>query len=216
MVEDSVVNRQTLRDLLDLEGVDRQAYRLDGSFLEQALTLGVVPGGWRVSFTERGIQIEAGDFETEDEACHVLAERLLSDNSNRWVLVAGPADAVTADAELAAWLSRVQVPRNALKATELRTEDLPWTATEMRRRHWVLRTVSRRLPSTPLRSEIVKQVNALPEFRMGVHRVAVRLTDGRVIPDVFVSGNQVSWVFGFDTIPFAPGDIAEVVGTSFW
>ena len=102
------------------------------------------------------------------------------------------------------------------EASEIRTEDLLWTADETRRRHWILRTVTRRLSKTLLSDSIVKQLDDVPEFRMGVHRVSVLLTDGRVIPDVLISGNRVSWVFGYDTIPFRADQVERVLGTSAW
>jgi hypothetical protein len=172
------VDRRSLRDLLDVEGVSRQAYRLDGSSLEDALSLSPVTGGWRAWFTERGQASTLSEFETEDEACDYLAGRLLADDGNRWVLVAGPADADAADRELDAWLTSAGLRRQDLTRSELRTEDLPWTATETRRRHWILRTTSRRFPVTMLPDHLVTHLKRIPEFRMGVHRVSVRLTDG--------------------------------------
>jgi hypothetical protein len=205
------MNRRSLRDLLDVEGVDRRSYRLDGSSLDEALSLARVSGGWRVWFTERGQAVDAHEFETEDEACLYLAERLLSDDSNRWLLVAGPADTDTADQRLQAWLESVGISRQDLTRSELRTDDLPWTATETRRRHWILRTASRRLPVTILSADLVKQLERIPEFRMGVHRVKAQLADGRTIHDVLVSGNRVSYVFGEDTIPFRAEEVAALL-----
>lgn len=208
---DEAMNRRALRDLLDVEGVSRQSYRLDGSSLEDALSLGPVAGGWRVWFTERGQASTLSEFETEDQACDYLAGHLLADDGNRWVLVAGPADADAADRELDAWLTSAGISRQDLTRSELRTEDLPWTPTQTRRRHWILRTTSRRLPVTMLADNLVTQLNRIPEFRMGVHRVSVRLTDGRTIHDVLVSNRRVSWVFGEDTIPFRPEQIEALI-----
>jgi hypothetical protein len=205
------MNRRSLRDLLDVEGVDRQSYRFDGSSLEDALSLGPVTGGWRVWFTERGQASNPREFETEDEACHYLADCLLSDDSNRWVLVAGPAAATAADQQLQAWLESVGISRQNLTRSEIRTEDLPWTATETRRRHWILRTTTRRLPVTILPDSLVKQLDRIPEFRMGVQRVSARLTDGRTIHDVLISGNRISWVFSEDTIPFRADEVEALL-----
>ena len=49
------------------------------------------------------------------------------------------------------------------------------------------------------------------EFRMGVHRVSVLLTDRHIIHDVLVSGNRVSWVFGEDTIPFRADEVEALL-----
>ena len=204
------MNRRSLRDLLDVEGVSRGSYRLDGSSCDEALSLGPTAGGWRIWFTERGQQSAMREFETEDDACDFLADRLLSDDGNRWVLVAGPSGAVAADGELDAWLGALGVARRDLTPAQLRTEDLPWTATETRRRHRILRTFSRRLPVTDLPDGVVEQLDSISEFRMGVHRVSVVLADGSVIPDVLISGKRVSWVFGEDTIPFRPDSVKTV------
>jgi hypothetical protein len=204
------VNRRSLRDLLDVEGVDRRAYRVDGTSLEQALSLGPVDGGWKVWFTERGQQTNLIELETEDEACSYPADRILGSDENRWVLAAGPADPATADRDLDAWLAQMGVSRQDLRASDIRTEDLPWTRSETRRRHWILRSTSRRLPVTVLPDDFVRQIQSMYEFRMGVHRVGLKLTDGREFSDVFVSGERVSWVAGCDTIPFRASTIAKV------
>jgi hypothetical protein len=206
------MNRRSLRDLLDVEGVSRGSYRLDGSSCDEALSLGPTTEGWRIWFTERGQQSAMRELETEDEACDFLADRLLSDDGNRWVLVAGPAGAVAADDELDAWLDALGVTRRDLTRAQLRTEDLPWTATETRRRHWILRTFSRQLPVTDLSDELIEQLTTIPEFRMGVHRVNVLLADGRVIPDVLISGKRVIWVFGEDVIPFRAESVTSLLG----
>jgi hypothetical protein len=204
------MNRQSLRDLLDVEGVDRQAYRLDGSSLDEALSLAPVTGGWQVWFTERG---QASNVRVRNgrRSLSLPCGLLLADDSNRWVLVAGPADADAADQQLQAWLKSVGTSRHDLTRSKIRSEDLPWAATETRRRHWILRTSSRRLPVTILSDNLVEQLDRIPEFRMGVHRVRVRLTDGRVIRDVLISGNRVSWVFGEDAIPFRAEEVEALL-----
>jgi hypothetical protein len=62
-----------------------------------------------------------------------------------------------------------------------------------------------------LSDNLVKQLDRFPEFRMGVHRVSVRLTDERIVHGVLVSGRRVSWVFGEDTIPFLPDQIETLL-----
>ena len=72
------MNRKSLQVLLVAEGVDPDAYRLDGEACEEARTLVIEKGGWVVFYTERGRRRENGRFETEDEACDYLASRLLA------------------------------------------------------------------------------------------------------------------------------------------
>lgn len=127
-----------------------------------------------------------------------------------WVLAAGPADAATADRVLAAWLAHMGVSREDLGVSDIRTEDLPWTRSETRRRHWILRSASRRLPVTVLPDDIVRQIQSMYQFRMGVHRVGFKLADGREFSDVFVSDKRVAWVFRYDTIPFHASTIVRV------
>jgi hypothetical protein len=77
------VNRQRLRALLDSERVRRNAYALDGSVPEEAMCLLPVTGGWTVFYSERGQRSGERWFETEDEACDFLAERLPAAGNNR-------------------------------------------------------------------------------------------------------------------------------------
>jgi hypothetical protein len=56
------------------------------------------------------------------------------------------------------------------------------------------------------------QLTTTPEFSMGVHRVNVLLADGRVIPDVLISGKRVTWVFGEDVIPFRADLVTALLG----
>jgi hypothetical protein len=54
------------------------------------------------------------------------------------------------------------------------------------------------------------RVAELPEFRMGVHRVVVRLVSGAWFDDVLVFGGRVTRVLGQDGVPFDPGDVVAV------
>ena len=87
------------------------------------------------------------------------------------------AAAATADRDLEAWLAHMRVSREDLRASDNRTEDLPWTRSETRRRHGILRSASRRLPVTVLPDDIVRQIQSMCEFRKGVHRVGFKLAD---------------------------------------
>jgi len=86
------------------------------------------------------------------------------------------------------------VSRKDLRASDIRTDDLPWTRSETRRRHWISRSASRRLPATVLPDDIVRQIQSMCEFRMGAHGVGFKLADGREFSDVFVSGKRVGRV----------------------
>jgi len=45
--------------------------------------LEVAPGGWAVYYAERGLRTEERQFDTEDEACRFMLDRLLADPGNR-------------------------------------------------------------------------------------------------------------------------------------
>jgi hypothetical protein len=72
----------------------------------------------------------------------------------------------------------------------------------------------------PLRPDLRDKIAEWPEFRMGVHRIAVLLRDGTTVHEVFVSGGLIRGVGStqHDTgpIPFGPDDIADVQDESGW
>jgi hypothetical protein len=62
---------------------------------------------------------------------------------------------------------------------------------------------------------IAEQVLAFPEFRMGVHRVAVTLQSGEGFSGVLVSwGHEVVRVEGHDGVPFEAAEVASVADDS--
>lgn len=65
-----------------------------------------------------------------------------------------------------------------------------------------------------LPAAVAAEVLRLPEFRMGVHRVGVRLTDGMCVDDVLVSGGRVTKVLGRDHVGFRADEVIEVVDQS--
>jgi hypothetical protein len=77
------VDRNALRSLLGGERVREDAYALDGTVPDDAMCLQPAAGGWTVLYSERGQRTGERWFETEDEACDFLAERLLADGGNR-------------------------------------------------------------------------------------------------------------------------------------
>jgi hypothetical protein len=55
--DDHLVNRQTLVELLDAEGVDRDAYSVDlerSRMPDECLCLLIEDGGWVIFYSERG------------------------------------------------------------------------------------------------------------------------------------------------------------------
>jgi ribulose 1,5-bisphosphate synthetase/thiazole synthase len=65
-----------------------------------------------------------------------------------------------------------------------------------------------------LHPRLAAQVRAMPEFRMGVHRVGVTLLCGVRVEDVLVSEGRVTGVIGRDRLPFYAGEVAEVTDQS--
>jgi hypothetical protein len=79
--------------------------------------------------------------------------------------------------------------------------------------------IVRRVTASPvaviLPNEIREQVLALPEWRMGAHRVTVTLADGRMFGPVDVAwGSEVVRVFGFESVPFAGAEVVAVADAS--
>jgi len=62
---------------------------------------------------------------------------------------------------------------------------------------------------------IREKVTNLPEYRMGAHKVAVVLRDGRVVEDVIVAwGKEIISEGGQIEISFLPEDVMDVVDRS--
>lgn len=74
-----------MRDLLDAERVRPDSYSLDGSEPDECLCLLPVTDGWAVFYAERGSRTGERRFETEDEACIFMVNRLLADSANRMI-----------------------------------------------------------------------------------------------------------------------------------
>lgn len=77
------MNRTQLLQFLDSQNISREAYRLDGSWCNECYRLEDLGHGWAVYYAERGLRSGERHFETEDEACDFLLNRLLSDPSTR-------------------------------------------------------------------------------------------------------------------------------------
>ncbi len=77
------MNRTRLRELLDSEGVRHDSYCLDDSWCDECYRLGQVGSDWIVYYAERGLRSGQRQFDSEDDACDYLLNRLLSDPSTR-------------------------------------------------------------------------------------------------------------------------------------
>jgi hypothetical protein len=77
------MNRDTLRALLDAEGVAEDQYELDGGFCDECLCMEELSDVWHVFYAERGLRSGEREFDTEDDACQFMAQRLLADPSTR-------------------------------------------------------------------------------------------------------------------------------------
>lgn len=80
------LNRDGVRRALDREGINRDCFSLEGGHPPERLVLSMVPGGWVVHYSERGIESGRRDFTTEDEACRYMLESLLRDPTTHFHL----------------------------------------------------------------------------------------------------------------------------------
>jgi hypothetical protein len=89
-----MMNREGLRSVLRSEGVEDEAYVLEGDQYSDDLgkhpraytgvyVLRIVEGGWAVFGYERGEKLNETQFETEDEACQELLSRVRRDPTTR-------------------------------------------------------------------------------------------------------------------------------------
>lgn len=72
------------------------------------------------------------------------------------------------------------------------------------------------MPAARLLPEAIREkVAKLPEYRMGAHKLAVVLRDGRVVQDVIVAWEKVIIGEGGGTeISFAPENVIDVLDRS--
>lgn len=75
------MNRTTMRVLLEAEGVAQDQYELDGGFCDECLCMEELAGVWHVYYAERGLRSGERGFDSEDDACQFMAQRLLADPS---------------------------------------------------------------------------------------------------------------------------------------
>jgi sugar/nucleoside kinase (ribokinase family) len=81
--KDRAVNRSDLRNAADREGIRRDSYSLDGSLPAERYVLSIEHDGWSVYYSERGDRSSELRFDTEDEACSELFDRLVCDPTTR-------------------------------------------------------------------------------------------------------------------------------------
>jgi hypothetical protein len=66
-------------------------------------------------------------------------------------------------------------------------------------------------PSHQLPDAAREEINAFPEYKMGVHRITVELRDGRVFTDVDVAWeSDIIRVAGSTEVPFDAGEIVRI------
>ena len=86
------MDRNSLRTILDREGVDREYYELEGGLPSDKYCMEARGLSWAVYYSERGQRVEERAFLSEDDACRRLLELLLRDPTTRvgGRLVEGP------------------------------------------------------------------------------------------------------------------------------
>ena len=115
------VDRLSLQELLDREGVNPDAYDLDGRPVEDGLTLDLDSGMGRVLYTERGHSRVIRGFTSEDAACNFLAEELVSCEWNLFKVVASsPYGGVSEPEFLAHWLGSVGMAWGVIPEADVR------------------------------------------------------------------------------------------------
>lgn len=75
------MDRQRLNSLLRSEGIDPDAYNLDGGQVDEAYVLDQRGSAWVVYFSERGLESGIEEFDSESLACHHLLELLMRDST---------------------------------------------------------------------------------------------------------------------------------------
>lgn len=77
------MDRASLRELLDRENVDPDAYSFEGGTPDDTYVVEQTAGNWAVYYCERGLRIGERIFASEDEACRHLLDLLLRDRTTR-------------------------------------------------------------------------------------------------------------------------------------
>jgi len=77
------MDRKQLQRAAAREGIRDSAYSLDGGLPFERYVLSIVTGGWSVYYSERGERVGETFFDTEDEACSFLFDKLVRDPTTR-------------------------------------------------------------------------------------------------------------------------------------
>lgn len=78
------MNRQTLKAILDREGIKPGSYELGGGLPAECYTIDREgDAGWCVYYSERGARSGKRSFGTEAEACEYLLKLLREDRTTR-------------------------------------------------------------------------------------------------------------------------------------
>ena len=134
-------DRKELDDVLRREGIDPNAYALDGGHPSERYVIDGRPGGWAVYYSERGLESGRQDFATEDEACRYLLDLLRNDLTTHFHLVVGPLPAADADAAFELWKKAYGLTN--IDASDVQADNPVFNAGPVRR-YWVRGTL---LPS---------------------------------------------------------------------
>lgn len=78
-----VMDRDTVKTLLDAENVDPGAYSLEGGMPFEAYVLERRVSNWAVYYSERGLRSGEVVFNSEDEACSYFLDLVLRDLTTR-------------------------------------------------------------------------------------------------------------------------------------
>jgi hypothetical protein len=133
-----LTNRQELGDILHREGINPNTYALDGGHPSERYVLDIRPGGWAVYYSERGLESGRREFDSEDEACNYLLDKLRSDPTTHFHLVVGPLPEEEADRAFDAW--KIAAGLTGIDATDVKVDN-PVFAEGQVRRYWVRGTV---------------------------------------------------------------------------
>jgi len=67
----------------------------------------------------------------------------------------------------------------------------------------------------PLSDAVTELILGFPEYKMGTHKVALKLRDGTIVENVLVAwGNEVIRVDGVDGCPFDPKEVVDAYDRS--
>lgn len=123
--------------MLARAGINADAYSLDGNDgVGERYVMGGRDGGWKTCYAERGVEQGRRDFDTEDEACRDLLDRLRRDETTHLRLVVGPLRADDADRSFAEW--KAARPSLTLGPQDVRIDDPIFRAEDGSvRRYWV-------------------------------------------------------------------------------